>query len=358
MSLGCFNVRGLAAIAGALLLMFATIGHTAADSAYAVKGSGGSSSARVLAQWNFLFTKETKTSVAYAAANSDVGIRDAIARSVDFACTEIPLSAEDLRKNDLIQFPLLVGGVVLVVNIPGVAPGALRLDSNLISKIYLGEIKFWNDSEIRGANPGLNLPELPIRLVVRETAASTTLALTTFLARTDRKWAARIGANKQPEWPAPTFKVATVLGMGEKVQSTPGAIGYINYDEAYRKKLVLVRLRNRAGQYVQPSHESIRVAANSAGLVRNDDQIPTLINADGGASWPIVEVTYVLLDRKPKDLERARSTLRFFFWSFLHGDEMAAETGFIPLPSSTQSRVVAHFHDVLMPDNRPLDFLR
>ena len=350
--------RAGAALAGALLLSFAPMSDAALEHASAIKGTGGSTATRVLAQWNFLFTKQTKINVDFAPANSDVGIREAIARSVDFGCTEIPLAGEELRKNELVQFPLLIGGVVVIVNIPGVEPGALRLNPYLISKIYLGEIKSWNDDEIRTANAGLNLPRLPIKLVVRETAASTTLALTTFLAKTDRTWASRVGANKQPDWPVPTMQVATVQAMGQKVQSTPGAIGYINFDEAFRNKLAYTQLRNRAGQYVKPSHETILAATNVAGLGRTGEQIPTLVNVEGETSWPIVEVTYVLVDRKPKNLERARSTLKFFFWAFLQGDQMAAETGFVPLPSATQARVVGRFRDVVAPDNTPLDFLR
>lgn len=313
----------------------------------------------MLVQWNFHFTKETGIKVDFAAANSGVGIREAIAHRIDFGATEIPLSAEDLTKNDLIQFPLLIGGgVVVVVNIPGVAPGVLRLNSNLVSKIYLGEIKFWNDDEIRAANPGLSLPRLPIKLVVRETPASTTLALTSLLAKTDSNWASRVGAKDLPQWPTPTLKVATVKVMGETVQSTPGAIGYINFDEAYRNKLAYTLLRNRSGQYLKPSQQSFLAATAAAELGRTGERIPVLINVEGESSWPIAEVTYVLVDRKPKNVERARSTLRFFFWAFQQGDRMAANTGFVPLPPSIQARNVGHFCDVLAPDNTPIDFLR
>jgi len=259
-------IRALACLAGALLFAFGVVGQ-AAPPAHStdVKGTGGSTSTRVLEQWNFLFAKETKIRVEFAPANSDVGIREAIARNVDFGCTEIPLSADELGKNELLQFPLLIGGVIVIVNVPGVEPGALRLNSGLVAKIFLGDIKSWNDDQIRAANPGVSLPRLPIKLVVRETAASTTLALTTFLAKTDRTWATRVGANKQPQWPAPTIQVATVHAMGQKVQSTPGAIGYINYDEAYRNKLAYIQLRNRAGYYVKPSHESFLAASAVAG---------------------------------------------------------------------------------------------
>jgi len=311
----------------------------------------------VLAQWNFLFTKQTKINIDYVAANSDVGIREIIARSVDFGCTEIPLSPEELKKNELVQFPLLIGGVVVVVNVPGVKPGMLRLNSAALSKIFRGEIDSWADEEIRAQNPSFKLPPIPIRLVVRETAASTTLALTTFLAKTDPTWAARIGANKLPAWPAPVLRVATVAAMGQKVLSTPGAIGYINFDEAYRNKLAYVQMRNRSGNYVVPSREAILSAMSMAGL-GSGEHIPTMIDVEGAASWPIVEVTYVLLGRNPKNVERARSTLKFFFWAFMQGDQMAAETGFVPLPASAQARVVGRFRDVVAPDHTPLDFLK
>jgi phosphate transport system substrate-binding protein len=354
----CAEWKGAIFVA-TLVIAFAASVHAAGEATApsTVKGTGGSSSARVMAQWRTLVVKETKIDVEFLAANSDVGIAQVTARKVDFGNTEIPLSAEELAKTQLVQFPLLVGGVVMIVNVPGVDPGVLRLNPAVISKIYFGEIKFWNDDDIRAANPGLNLPHLSIRPVVRETAASTTLALTTYLAKADRTWASRVGANKQPAWPVPTIQAATVQAMGEKVQSTPGAIGYINFDEAYRNKLAYVQLPNRTGRYVKPSHETILATMNAAGLGRSE-QIPSMINVEGDASWPIVEVTYVLVDRKPKDLDRARSTLKFFFWAFLQGDRMAAETGFVPLPSSIQARVIRQFRDVVASDNRPLDFLR
>lgn len=322
-----------------------------------VQGTGGSSSARVMAQWNASFAKETSIEVAFAPANSDVGIAQMIARKVDFGATEIPLSAEDLAKHNLLQFPLLVGGVVPIVNVPGVEPGVLRLGASVLSRIFLGEITSWNDDEIRAANPGLNLPRLPIRPIVRETPASTTLALTAYLTKADRNWASRIGTSRQPAWPGQPILASTVAVMGDKVQATPGAIGYINYDEAFRRKLAHVLLPNRAGRHVRASQDSILAAMQAAGLGRKADEIPSLIHVEGEASWPIVEVTYILVDRKPKQLDSARATLRFFFWAFLRGDRMASDTGFVPLPSNVQARVIRQFRDVVGPDNAPLDFL-
>jgi len=248
--------------------------------------------------------------------------------------------------------------VVMIVNIPGVEPGQLRLNSRLISRIYLGEIKNWNDDEIRAANPNLSLPRLPIKLVVREGGTGTAMALSTFLTQTEPQWAAKVGASDLPKWPAPAVKTATVKVMGETVKATPGAIGFLNYDEAWRNKLVYTQLRNRSGQYVQPSAATILSAANMAGLGRTGERIPTLINVEGEQAWPLVEVSFVLLDRKPKNLERARSTLRYFYSAFLQGDQMAADTGFVPLPSSVQARNVGHFRDIVGPDGQSLDFLK
>ncbi|MBK8745409.1 phosphate ABC transporter substrate-binding protein PstS [Propionivibrio sp.] len=350
-----FSTRCAVVLSVALLLASPSL---FAETAPQINGTGGSSTARVFAQWNFLFTKESGIKVDFAAANSGVGIREAIAHRIDFAPTEIPLSTEELAKNELVQFPLLIGGVAVIVNIPGVPPGALSLSSILLANIFLGEIKFWNDEAIRAANPNLNLPKLPIKLVVRETPASTTLGLTSFLAKTDPTWASRIGAKDLPLWPAPTIKTATVKVMGETVKSTPGAIGYLNYDEAFRNNLAYVKLRNRAGHYLKPSQESILAAASAAGLGRTGDKIPDLINVDGQGSWPIVEVTYILVDRNPKNVERARSTLKFFFWAFMQGDAMALDTGFVPLPPGVQARNIGIFRDVHGPDNSPLDYLR
>lgn len=352
-------VRTIVGLIGVITLSaFTSISHAEAGFASEVSGTGGSTSARVLAQWNLLFTKESGIKVDFAAANSSVGIREAIEHRTDFGATEIPLSAEDLTKNDLVQFPVLIGGVVVVVNIPGVEPGMLRLNSNLLSKIYLGDIKFWNDDAIRAVNPNLSLPKLPIKLVVRAAAASTTWGFTSFLTKTDPNWASLVGEKDLPQWPAPTIKAATVKILGETVQSTPGAIGYVNFDEAYRNKLAYTQLRNRSGQWVKPARSSILAAASLAGLGRSGERIPDLINVEGDASWPIVEVTYMLVDRKPKNVERARSTLKFFYWTFMQGDQMAADTGFVPLPASIQARNVGRFRDVIGPDNAPLVFLK
>ena len=223
----------------------------------------------MFAQWGFLFTKQSGIKVGFVPANSGVGIREAIAHRIDFAPTEIPLSKEDLAKNELVQFPLLIGGVTVIVNIPGVLPGGLRLSSNLLANIYLGDIKFWNDQAIRALNPGISLPKLAIKLVVRETPASTTLALTSFSLKTDTTWASC--RRDFPQWLIPAIKAATVKVMGETVQSTPGAIGYLNYDEAFRNNLAYVQLRNRAGQYLKPSKDSILSAASVAGLGRRPE---------------------------------------------------------------------------------------
>lgn len=358
MSSATIVLRNLVLSAACLALPPSVAAAQAAPShAPVVKGTGGSSATRVLNRWSEEFAKEHGIRAEFAPANSDVGIAEMTARRVDFGSTEIPLTPEQLRKSGLMQFPMLVGGVVPVVNIPGVGPGALRLSSGVLARILLGEVQFWDSPEIRALNPSLNLPRLRIQIIVRATSASTTLALTTFLAKTDKNWATRIGAEKLPKWPAPTQAVQNVRLMAEKVESTPGAIGYINFDEAYGRKLSHVMLKNKSGNFVAASHESIRNATVTAGLGKSGDHVPELIDVGGAATWPIVEITYGLVDQNPKDTARSRSTLRFFYWAFLQGDRMAAETGFIPLSSSSQAKIVGRYREVVGPDGKPIDYM-
>ncbi|WP_242533320.1 phosphate ABC transporter substrate-binding protein PstS [Niveibacterium umoris] len=330
-----------------------------ADSRFSpsVAGGGGSASARVLAQWSFLFAKENNIQVNYAASNSRAGLRDISDRKVDFALTEIPMSQEEVVSRGLIQMPLLVGGVTPVVNVPGVAPGALRLNAALLARIYLGELHYWNDDEIRAANPGLNLPKLAIKPVVRDGASGTTKTFTTYLAGADARWASRMGASEAPAWPVPVAKAATTSAMTEQVHGTPGAIGYIALDEALRAKLAYVQLRNRSGRYVAPSVSSISAAIMMSGLGQGGSQAASLIDVTGEATWPIGEVTYVLFERKARQADRARTSLRFLYWAQLRGDQFAADAGFAPLPASIQAKNIALFRDVMGPDGAPLDFL-
>lgn len=343
----------------AIRLMCAGFGALMAMAVYAVDiaGTGGSAATRVLAQWSFATAKEHAINVRYASAVSDVGIREIKARRVDFATSEIPLAAAELKAVDLVQFPLLIGGVTPVVNIPGIKSGQLKLNADLIAKLYMGKIRSWDDAELRALNPGVTLPRLPVVLVARDEPASTTLAFTTHLANNSPAFRAAVGASKQPGWTMPLQRVSSTQAMGEKVRATEGAIGYINYDEAYRNQLSVVRLQNRAGNFVLPTQESFQIAAMKGGIARAGDQLPMLVDIEGADAWPIVYVTYVLLDRRPQHPERASATLRFFYQAFLKGDAMAAETGFVPLPASLQARIVGRFRDVLGPDNAPLDFL-
>lgn len=351
-----FCTNGIVLAGGASLLCIVPQLAQSAELAQ-IKGTGGSAATRILNQWNFLSAKENKIEVVYATAVSDVGIREIIARHVDFACSEIPLSPQDLKKNDLIQFPLLIGGVVVVVNVPGVETGQMRLNAELLAAMYLGRIRSWDDQAIKNLNPSLKLPKMPIRLVGRSEPASTTLAFTTHLTKHSRAWASSMGVTKLPVWPAPVEPAASTQDMGEKVKTLPGAIGYLNFDEAFRGNLAVTQLKNLAGNYLIPGSQSFQNTAISAGVARAGEQLPLLVDVKGAQAWPIVYVTYVLLDRHPKNVANARLTLKFFYGVFLRGDAMAAESGFVPMPTSSQARSVGSFRDVLGPNNTPIEYL-
>lgn len=323
-----------------------------------IKGMGGSAASRVLMQWSALSAKENKVSVTYATEEMDVRLREMIAGRTDFSATEVPFAPEVLKTRDLLQFPVFIGGVTPIVNIPGVKEGQMRLNADLLARIYMGKIKSWDDPRIRTINPNLSLPKLPIRLIVRGDAASTNLVFSMHLANHNADWKSAVGASKLPVWPAPVERVGGTKEMGEKVNAVEGAIGYVNYDEAFRKKLAFTQLQNHSGAYVPPWRPSFLSAAQNGGISNAGEEQPLLVDVKGASSWPIVIVTYILLDRHPKNLQQARSTLRFFYWSLLQGDDLATESGFIPLPASLQARIVGRFSDVLGPDNAPLQFLR
>lgn len=323
-----------------------------------IKGTGGSAAARVLMQWSALSAKENKVSVNYATAEMAVRLREMMAGRTDFSATEVPFAPAELKAKGLLQFPVFIGGVTPIVNIPGVTGGQMRLNADLLARIYMGKIKAWDDPKIRTINPGLSLPRLPIRLIVRGDSASTNLVFSTHLANHNADWKSAVGASKLPIWPAPVERVEGTQEMGEMVNAVEGAIGYVNFDEAFRKKLAFTQLQNLSGAYVQPWQPSFLGAAQNGGMSNAGEEQALLVDVKGAGSWPIVIVTYILLEQHPKNLQQARSTLRFFYWSFMQGDALATESGFIPLPASLQARMVGRFSDVLGPDNAPLQFLR
>jgi phosphate transport system substrate-binding protein len=318
-----------------------------------VSGAGASFPAKVYQQWAEQYTKETSVRINYKASGSSAGVKQIIAREVDFGATDVPMGRTDLEKHALFQFPTFVGGVVPFVNLPGVAPGALRLNSDVLAGIFAGQITSWKDKAVVALNPGLALPDLRINRVVRADGSGTTEVFVTYLKQTAAAAATPIESEgSRAKWPGSTIAAEGSGKLVEAVKLTAGAIGYVSSDYIVREGLGAVSLRNKRGEWIAPSTAAYRAAIVSSGLFKNSLEAAPLIDTDGGGVWPIVTATYVVVPRSPASLDRAGRALNFFYRSFLLGDQSVAGTGFAPLPTLTQARIVALLSGFRTPDGK------
>lgn len=330
--------------------------HAWASDNAPIQGVGSSFAAGAYTSWAFAYAKEKNIQIVYQATSSGDGIRQIQSRAVDFGASDIPLTSDELKKNDLIQFPTLVGGVVPVVNLPGVAAGSLKLTGPLLAAIYSGRIGSWNDREIQAVNPGLALPAIPIRRLARAEASGTTAGFTEYLSKSNSDWSKKIGAGLQVSWPKGVDTAKGNDGIVSSLQSTPGTIAYVPAFVAAQSRLSYALLQNASKNFVAPTDEALTAAVRSTVVGKDQDRI-SYIDAPGSSAWPITDATYIIVPRRPAKPEQTAKVLRFFYWSFLRGDGMASETGYVPLPATVQARSVASFRQIQDPQNNPLNFM-
>ena len=307
-----------------------------------IKGAGATFPAKVYQQWVQAFMTDTGVRLSYDAVGSSTGRKRIAAGDVDFGASDVPMPEADLERHQLFQFPTLVGGVVPVVNLPGVPPHALRLSDEVLVDIFAGRLTQWNATAIRALNPGLNLPNLPIQRVVRKDGSGTTEVFVGYLHTVGGANATVIEVKGGlATWPGATLAVEGSGQQSAALKATPGAIAYISSDYVTRDGLSGVQMRNRHGDWVAPTLSSYRAAIVAGRLFKDSLQPKSLVNIEGPGVWPIVTATYILVPRQPASLERAGWALNFFYRSFLLGDKAVAGTGFAPLPINTQARIVA-----------------
>lgn len=308
-----------------------------------VVGTGATFPAKVYLQWASDYSARTGSELVYKPAGSSAGVKGITERSVDFGATDVPLSAAELDKRALFQFPTLVGGIVPFVNLPGITSGALKLDAATLARIWAGDIERWNDPAIRALNPSLALPGLAIQRVVRSDGSGTTTVFVEYLRlAVPAQAAAIVPEGGRAKWPGVTPLSADGSSkLVALVKATPGAIGYASSDYTLRDKLTAVSLRGKRGEFIEPGLDAFKAAIVAGGLFKNGLEPTSLLNVDGVGAWPIVTATYVLVPRQPESIDRASRTLNFFYQSFLQGDRAVAGTGFAPLPIATQARIVA-----------------
>jgi phosphate transport system substrate-binding protein len=297
-----------------------------------ISGAGATFPYPIYAKWADSYKKETGNGLNYQSIGSGGGIKQIQAKTVTFGATDMPLKGADLEKDGLVQFPTVMGGVVAVVNIDGVKPGDLTLDGATIAKIFLGEIKSWNDAAIQKLNPSAKLPAQAIAVVHRSDGSGTTFVFTDYLAKVSADWKSKVGTNTAVEWPMGIGAKGNE-GVANNVAQTKGSIGYVEYAYAKQNKLVYTKLVNKDGKAVAPTIESFTAAAGSANWEGTPGFGVILTNESGAEAWPITSATFILIHKQPKDPAAAGEALKFFAWAYSKGGKMAEELDYVPMPA-------------------------
>ena len=335
-------------IAGAA---FAVSAHAA--SAADISGAGATFPYPIYAKWADAYKKETGIGLNYQSIGSGGGIKQIVARTVTFGASDAPMKAEELEKNGLVQWPMIMGGVVPTVNVPGVEPGKLVLSGKLIGEIYLGNIEAWNDPQIKALNPSLELPDLAIAPVYRSDGSGTNFLFTTFLSNADADFKAQIGANASVQWPVGIGAKGNE-GVANTVKQTQGAIGYVEYAYVKQNKMTYAALVNDAGKVVSPTAESFQAAAANADWKSAPGMYLVLTNQPGDKSWPITGASFILMPKEPTDAAAAKTALAFFDWAFAKGGAMADQLDYVPMPAEVQEQVKGLWKTDIKADGKPL----
>ncbi|MFM0051360.1 phosphate ABC transporter substrate-binding protein PstS [Caballeronia grimmiae] len=318
----------LAAVIGA---MFA-ISAQAAD----ITGAGSTFAAPIYTKWADAYQKSGGGKVNYQGIGSSGGIKQIVAKTVDFAGSDAPLKDDQLAKDGLFQFPTVVGGVVPVINVPGVKAGEVILSGEVLGDIYLGKIKKWNDPAIAALNPKVKLPDTDVAVVRRADGSGTSFIWTNYLSKVNTEWKSKVGEGSTVNWPTGTGGKGND-GVAAFVQRLPGAIGYVEWAYAKQNKMTYVGMKNSAGTVVEPETKTFKAAAAGADWSKSLYQI--LTNEQGKDAWPIVGATFVLLHSTQDKAAQGAETLKFFDWAFKNGGQAANDLDYISLPESVVAEI-------------------
>jgi phosphate transport system substrate-binding protein len=301
-----------------------------------VTGAGSTFAAPIYNKWADAYQKAGGARVNYQGIGSSGGIKQILAKTVDFAGSDAPMKDDELAKNGLFQFPTVVGGVVAAINLPGIKAGELALSGTVLADIYLGKIKKWNAPEIAALNPKIKLPDTDIAVVRRADGSGTSFIWTHYLSQMSPDWKSKVGEGTTVSWPTGTGGKGND-GVAAFVQRLPGAIGYVEWAYVKQNKMVYTAMKNQAGTVVQPSVETFKAAAAGADWSKSFYQI--LTNEPGGNAWPVVGATFVMLHTVQQKPEQGTETLKFFDWAFKSGGQAAQVLDYISLPDSVVNEI-------------------
>jgi len=319
-----------------------------------ISGAGATFPYPIYAKWADAYKKATGNGLNYQSIGSGGGIKQIKARTVTFGASDMPLKADELAKDALVQFPTVMGGVVPVIDLEGVAPGALVLDGPTLAKIFLGDVQTWDDPAIKKLNPQAKLPSDAIVIVHRSDGSGTTFIFTDYLSKVSPDWKSKVGSNTAVEWPAGIGAKGNE-GVANNVAQTRGSIGYVEYAYAKQNKLAFTQMVNRDGKPVAPDAAGFQAAAANADWVGTPGFSVILTDEPGAQSWPIAGATFILLPKQPPDAEAAAEALKFFAWAYANGSQMAEALNYVPMPGSVVTAIKKMWaNEIKDPGGRPI----
>jgi phosphate transport system substrate-binding protein len=343
-------VKHWTAIAAAGFLV--AVAHAPAQAAD-ISGAGATFPYPIYAKWADAYKKETGNGLNYQSIGSGGGIKQIKAKTVTFGASDAPLPGKELDQDGLAQFPMVMGGIVPVVNLEGVKPGELVLDGPTLAKIFLGDVKKWNDPAITKLNPSAKLPNQAIAIVHRSDGSGTTFNFTYYLSDVAPDWKSKVGTNTAVQWPAGIGAKGNE-GVANNVGNTKGSIGYVEYAYALQNKLTYTKMINKAGKTVSPTSAAFQAAAANAKW----DSVPgfgvILANQPGDQSWPMTAATWILVYKNPSDPQATGEALKFFDWAYRHGDKMAESLDYVPMPNNVVGQVEQYWVKNVQHDGKPV----
>jgi len=319
-----------------LAAVAATVAFTGVAVAQEVTGAGATFPAPLYAKWASDYHKATGVKINYQSVGSGAGIRQIDGKTVDFGASDMPLKDDELAKKNQIQFPMVIGGVVPIINVRGIAPGQLRLNGQVLGDIFLGKITKWNDPALKALNPTLPLPDTAIAPVRRADGSGTTFIFTNYLSKVNPEWKAKVGEGTAVNWPTGAGGKGNE-GVAAFVGRLPNSIGYVEYAYVKQNKMTYAMMQNAAGQYVSPDDSTFKAAAAGADWTKSYYQI--LTNQPGAQSWPITGATFILMHKVQDKPAQAAAALKFFDWAYKNGDKTAEELDYVPMPPAVKAQV-------------------
>lgn len=322
---------------------FTSIVYSFGAHAQDVTGAGATFPAPLYSKWASDYNKATGVKINYQSVGSGAGIKQIEAKTVDFGASDMPLKDEDLKAKGLVQFPVVIGGVVPVINIKGISAGQLKLTGQVLGDIFLGKIVKWDDAAIKALNPSLSLPSDAISPVRRADGSGTSFIFTNYLSKVNAEWKSKVGEGTAVNWPVGAGGKGNE-GVAAFVNRLPNSIGYVEYAYVKQNKMTYALMQNSAGTFVAPDDSAFKAAAAGADWAKSFYQI--LTNQTGKDSWPITGATFILMHKVQEKPAQATASLKFFDWSFKNGDKTADDLDYVPMPVSVKTAIEKSWADI------------